>query len=413
MLNGPRSNAPFRHADEGMIRLASGRADLARDIAKLCQCLESGNSILAGHDGYQDMGKPQASGEQMLFCQSSGSSGKAKTIRRTAASWVRSFRMTRSLFGLTDSDRYAVLGALSHSLTLYGILEGVEIGGGVDVLTGLTPRHQARAMAEAASAVLYATPSQLRLLLEGARAAQLSLPAIKLIWSGGGKLDRDCRAGLEALCPNAQMLEFYGASETSLITLSDKDTPEGSVGKAYPGAELEIRDTDGAVLTAPGQVGEIWVRSPYLFDGYEVGASADTVWQDDFLTVGEMGSLDEQGFLFLKGRKNRMVTVADQNVFLEDVEAALQTDPSVRVSAALAVPDAHRGHVVMAIVECCDDASNALAKHLQDHCRAVLGSLATPKAVFFIDKLPQLPAGKPDLIALQQWLKAALAEGNQ
>ncbi|TLP45592.1 long-chain fatty acid--CoA ligase [Cohaesibacter sp. CAU 1516] len=414
------SNETFQRADDGMIRLASGRADVERDIALLRQCLEDRHSILAGHAGYEDWGKSKAGGGQMLYCQSSGSSDKAKTIRRTALSWVQTFRKTRSLFHLSAQDPYAVLGALSHSLTLYGILEGLEVGGGVDVLTGLTPRHQAVALAQAQSAVLYATPSQLRLLLEGAKIAQITLPVMKLIWSGGGKLDPDCRTGLEALCPNGQILEFYGASETSLITLSDKETPVGSVGKAYPGVDVQIRDADGAVLSAPGQIGEIWIKSPYLFDGYEVGSSRDTLWRDGYLTVGEMGSLDANGFLFLKGRKSRMVTVADQNVFLEDVEAVLQSNPSVRICAAFAVPDKHRGHVVMAIVErtpsAASDGEDAgthvdpLATHLQAQCRAVLGPLATPKAVHFIDHLPLLPAGKPDLLALSEWLEGILAK---
>lgn len=414
------SNETFRRADDGMIRLASGRADLERDIALLRQCLEDGHSILAGHAGYEDRGKPDAASGQMLYCQSSGSSDKAKTIRRTALSWVQTFRKTRSLFNLTAHDPYAVLGALSHSLTLYGILEGLEMGGGVDVLTGLTPRHQAEALADAHSAVLYATPSQLRLLLEGARAARITLPAMKLIWSGGGKLDPDCRTGLETLCPNGKILEFYGASETSLITLSDKETPIGSVGKAYPGVDVQIRNADGTALSAPGQVGEIWVKSPYLFDGYEVGSSRDTIWRDGYLTVGEMGSLDANGFLFLKGRKSRMVTVADQNVFLEDVEAVLQSDPSVRICAALAVPDKHRGHVVMAIVERTQNATcdaegasglvDPLVSHLQAQCRAALGPLATPKGIHFIDHLPLLPAGKPDLVALNGWLADILGK---
>ena len=406
MTGAPLRNEIFRCSNADHIRLASSKPELRRDIDVLKHCLLHGHSIFAGHSGYKDAGVPSSGSTQMVFCQSSGSSDKAKTIRRTAASWLRSFAQTRAQFSLTPKDDYAVLGALSHSLTLYGLLEGLHVGACVDVLTGLSPKRQAHTLHDANSAVLYATPSQLRLLLEGANLLQTTLPQLRLIFSGGGKLDADCRAGLQRLCPNARILEFYGASETSLITMSDDDTPDGSVGRAYAGVEIDIRQANGSLSLGPGEVGDIWIKSPYLFDGYEVGSSDDTVWLDDFVTVGEMGYLDDKGFLFLKGRKSRMVTIADQNVFLEDIEEVLQADPSVRLCAVLAQPDRQRGHVLVAIIELNDptvDPSN-LVSTLKASCRKAFGPLATPKAIHCIETMPMLPAGKPDLVRLKQWL---------
>ena len=400
----------FRRAESGQIRLASNRSDLARDLALLLFCLDEGRSILASPDGFSDASHLTPKGEQRLFCQSSGSTGSAKTIRRSAASWTRSFAQTAALFSLGRDDLYAVLGALSHSLTLYAIFEGILNGTKVDVLTGLSPRKQALALQEKESRVLYATPAQLRLLLAGAKMADVALPAIKLIFSGGGKLDEECRADLESLCPNGQILEFFGASETSLITLSNRDCPLRSVGRTYPLVDLQIRDERENVIDKPGQIGEIWVRSPYLFDGYATGSSKDTRWLDNYLTIGEMGYLDADGFLFLKGRKSRMVTVADQNVFLEEVEAILQKDPNVLQCAALKKPDPKRGHVIVAVVSLVfsNDPSmgfiTAYLEHLSASCRAQIGALAAPKAIYRIDSMPLLPAGKPDLIRLQAWL---------
>ena len=246
------------------------------------------------------------------------------------------FDVNKDRFGLRAEDSYAVLGALSHSLTLYAVLEALHVGADLHFLNGLSPKVQISALQERQISVLYATPSQLRLLQEGMQAIYTKLPDMRLILSGGGKLDATCRANIGSLCPNAEIVEFYGATETSFITLSDYDTPDGSVGIPYPGVSLKILDDHGRPTQG---VGEIWIKSPYLFEGYEIGESRDTRWNGEYLTVGEMGFVDADGNLFLKGRKSRMVTVADQNVFLEDIEAVLQTDKDVQLCAALAKPD--------------------------------------------------------------------------
>ncbi|NHX27357.1 long-chain fatty acid--CoA ligase, partial [Escherichia coli] len=264
-----------------------------------------------------------------------------------------------------------------------------------ELLFPLRPERQWRRMHEAGVSVLDATPTQLRLMLAGEGPA---LPALRHVFCGGGKLDPECRADLARHAPDAQILEFYGATETSFITMADADTPQGSVGRPYPGVEMLIRDADA------GGVGEIWLRSPYLFSGYATGSSADTRWDDRFLSIGEMGYLDAQGNLFLKGRKNRMVTVADHNVFPEDIEAVL-TATSGRLSAAIPVPDAQRGHAIVAVIA--GAADGALPPRLRQACSRALGPHAAPRRVLFADPFPLLPAGKPDLVALREFALGA------
>lgn len=401
----------FRRAPGSTITIIS-KTQASRDaIRALETCLQDGLSIHSSHNesipikGISAVADDCVGGP-FLYCQSSGSSNNAKTIRRRPASWIRSFEVNRSRLGLTSKDGYAILGALSHSLTLYAMLEALHMGADVTILKGLQPKTQLSALTDQALSVIYATPSQLRLLLSGDKIRSRSLPNLRFILCGGGKLDEACRAGLSALCPNARIFEFYGASETSFITMADADTPQGSVGPAYPGVDMSIRDTAGCATEG---VGEIWVKSDYLFDGYEIGDSADTRWQDGYLTVGEMGQLDGRGNLFLKGRKSRMVTVADQNIFLEDVEAALHQTPAVRSCAAFARADRQRGHVIVAVVEA-DEATDLtdFTECLKSSCRAQLGVLASPREIYYINHIPMLPAGKPDLIALTRWLEVQI-----
>ncbi|MCF1708939.1 AMP-binding protein [Tabrizicola sp. J26] len=310
----------------------------------------------------------------------SGSTGSPRRIRRAHASWIASFEVNARLFGLGPGCRVGIPGQLVQSLALYGSIETLHLGGELHPLDMLRPDHQAQAIQVRGIEMLYASPVQLRLITE----AGVQLPSLRLVLCGGAKLDPATCALVGSIAPNARLCEFYGAAEASFITLSDPDTPEGSVGRVYPGTELDIRD------------GEIWVRSPYLFEGY-AGDPGPAQWQEDWLSIGEYGRL-EDGYLYLHGRAGRMVTVADQNVFPEAVESFLLSLPGVTRAAALARPDQRRGHVIEAFVAGGD------VEAVLSACRCQLGPLAAPRRIHRIADWPLLPSGKTDLAALERAL---------
>ena len=338
--------------------------------------------------GAQDQPGPDPQDQPVFETLTSGSPGQPRRIRRTQASWTESFAVNAG-FGIGPGARVAVLGRLVHSLSLYGAVEGLHLGAEVHLLDALRPDRQAAALRRRGVTHLYATPAQLRLLA----AAQDPCPGMQCIFVGGSKLDAALRDTLAALTPNAQVREFYGAAEASFITLADCDTPAGSVGRAYPGVELELD---------PG--GEVWVRSPYLFLGYgdqladegQSGGLGSTRWRDGWLSVGEIGSLDS-GYLYLKGRAGRIVTVADQNVFPEEIEALLQALPGVTRAAVLPVPDPLRGHALVAVLQGEAGQESAILRTLRER----LGPTKSPKALIWRDNWPVLPSGKTDLKALE------------
>lgn len=312
----------------------------------------------------------------------SGSSGQPRRIARTQASWTRSFSINAD-FGIGPGAKGAVLGGVVFSLSLYAAIEGLHLGAQVHLLAGLRPDRQRQALIDQHISYIYASPAQLRLLTQG----QGQCPDLRLIMVGGSKLDPRLRTTLQAMAPSATLREFYGAAETSFISLAGDATPEGSVGRAYPGVEIRV------------QAGEIWVKSPYLFTAYS-GDPGTARWRDGWLSVGEMGRV-EDGFLYLHGRAGRMVTVADQNVFPEGIEALLATLPGIRHAAVLPVPDGLRGHVLVAMVQGDQRHEAAVMARL----RATLGPLKAPKALIWVDDWPVLPSGKIDLLALQDRLK--------
>ncbi len=314
----------------------------------------------------------------VLETLTSGSTGQPRRILRTQASWVASFAVNAGL-GIGPGARVAVLGRLVQSLALYAAVEGLHLGAEVHLLAGLLPDRQWKALIARQISHLYASPAQLRLIVEGAAPC----PALRVILVGGSKLDPALRAALRAFAPGARVVEFYGAAETSFVTISDATTPEPSVGRAFPGVEIALDQ------------GEVWVKSPYLFIGYADG-TGPARWRDGWLSVGEIGRM-EGPHLILLGRTGRMVTVADQNVFPEAVEALLTACPGVRQAAVLPVADARRGQVLVAVLQ----GDRAEEPAILDVLRRQLGSTVAPKRLIWQAEWPLLPSGKTDLMALR------------
>ncbi len=326
-----------------------------------------------------------------------GSSGQPKIIRRSQASWVRGFDINARLFELTLQDSVAVFGNLSHSLALYGVLEALHLGLDAYALDLCSASQQRACITSNDIRILYATPVQLR-LLAGQHATD-PMPSVRLILCGGGQLDAVSRGAIQRVFPRADLRVFYGAAETSFISLADADTPPGSVGKPYPGVDLDLRPvSDGP----PGKDREVWVRSPYLFDAYANRTDSEARWDGGFLTVGELGHLDSDGNLWLTGRRSRLVKIADQNVSPEQVEALISSRPDVAECAVLPRPDPLRGHHLVAIVQGPGD--DRMAQEIRDMCRRALGPLQTPRQVVFLERLPLLRSGKVDLRALEAGL---------
>jgi long-chain acyl-CoA synthetase len=329
--------------------------------------------------GATDQPAPGPADLPLVETLTSGSTGAPRRIRRSQASWIASFAVNAG-FGIGPGARVAVLGQLVHSLSLYGAIEGLHLGAEAHLLADLRPDRQRKALIQKRISHLYATPAQLRLLKKG----QGDCPDLRMILVGGAKLDTTLRSDLQIMAPQAEIREFYGAAETSFITLADADTPEGSVGRPYPGVRIKVID------------GELWVKSPYLFMGYG-GDPGTARWRGGWLSVGEIGHLDGD-YLYLRGRAGRMVTVADQNVFPEEIEAVMSSLPGIARAAVLPVADPKRGHVLIAAVQGDPSCEAAILGAL----RQGLGPLKSPKALIWIEEWPSLASGKTDLRRLEE-----------
>lgn len=306
-----------------------------------------------------------------FFTLTGGTTGAPKVIRRSTASWLHSIKTLSAKMGIGPNARVATLGNLTYSLSLYAAIESIHCGADFHFSRGgaLNSRNITH---------LYATPTQLRLIRQPA-------PSVTHIITGGGPYDGPTATHVGRVFPNAKVWRFYGAAETSFITLADQTTPEGSVGPAFPGVDIRIHDAAGNPVPA-NTAGLVWLRSPMLFSAYASGVSDSTKWHGDELSVGEVGYLDPSGNLFLTGRADRILTIADQSVSLDQLESALIA-AGADSAAIIALTDPLRGYVLHGFVE---------------------GSAPKPGLLKSLTKLPALPrltSGKPDYSALRKLIR--------
>lgn len=345
-------------------------------VQAIWECLWSGEPFcVTGGPAIDDDENPW-----IIHSQSSGSTGDPKRIRRSMASWRRNFKQNAQLFDLTHSDKSAILGGLENSISLYALTEALFLGMTVNVLSGLKRSEQIAGLNGVT--MLYATPTQIRATFASA------LPALRNVVVGGGHLDDKTRALIAAHAPNARVHEFYGAAETSFVTVSDGSTPAGSVGAPYPNVQIDIRKPD------ENGVGEIWIKSPYLFDGYANGVTGQTRTDGDWITVGELGYVIDS-HLYLVGRSDRMFTVADRNYYPEQIEAKLAAMDGVEYLSILPQSDPMRGNRPIILFS-----GSATPDDIQTLARNTAGNDA-PRKAFRLSSFPLTSSGKPDIAALR------------
>jgi long-chain acyl-CoA synthetase len=203
------------------------------------------------------------------------------------------------------------------------------------------------------------------------------------------------RAIMEVFPPGS-VHEYYGASEGLATAISPEEWlgKPGSVGRAYPGVSVEILDDEGRSLP-PAQVGTIYIgtRPGREFEYHNDPEKTRAAWRGPMFTVGDLGWLDEDGYLFIADRRTDLVISGGVNIYPAEVEQRLIEHPDVVDAAVFGVPDERMGQRVHAVVELRAGAPRD-ADALVAFAGAVLADFKLPRAIDFVDELPREPNGK-------------------
>jgi long-chain acyl-CoA synthetase len=219
------------------------------------------------------------------------------------------------------------------------------------------------------------------------------LSSLKAVLHSAAPCPRDVKTAVMKLFPPATVWEIYGGTEGAMTIISPQEwrAKPGSVGRGFPpGAELRILDLDGNVLP-PGKVGLIYARPSVNFR-YRGATELDRqTWRGEWYTLGDMGYLDDDGYLFITDRMKDMIITGGANVYPAEVEAVLFNHPAVADAAVIGVPDAQWGEKVKAIVE---PRAQTTAEDIMAFCREHIAHYKCPSSVEFTQHLPRDPNGK-------------------
>jgi long-chain acyl-CoA synthetase len=244
-------------------------------------------------------------------------------------------------------------------------------------------------------------PSMLQILLSKPL-EQYDLSTLHYLSSGGAPLAPEVESEFCRRVPSASIRQGYGLTETAALISTNPAGRErsGSVGLPVPGTEVKVVDDAGTALPI-GEIGEICARSPGVMRGYwnSREATAEAL-RDGWLHTGDVGHVDEDGYLFIVDRKKDLIIRGGFNVYPRDVEDALVEHPDVQMAAVVGRPDTRTGEEVLAYVALSAGAQRS-GEELVAWARERIGGYKYPREIEIVDAIPLTPVGKIDRKALR------------
>ncbi|MBD3860488.1 AMP-binding protein [Bacillus sp. 28A-2] len=329
----------------------------------------------------------------------SGSTGSPKAFIRRQQSWIESFRMTTSEFGITHQDHVLILGTLLSSHFLYGAISTLYFGGTVTLLEKFVPLKAKKALQTGDINVMYTVPTMTESLLQ-IDAFEGDTPF--LVISSGADWGISSKKQLVTGYPHVTFFDFYGTSELSFVSyLSSNDFLQkpSSVGRPFTSIQVEVRRADQSVCQ-PNETGRIYVKSPMSFSGYLHEGKSPQEW----LTVYDMGRLDEDGYLYMSGRENGMIVYGGLNIFPEEIERVLNEQPEVKRSIVIGIPDPYWGEIPVAIIEQVQQ-----TKAIRQAVKEKLAAYKVPKKWLVIDQMIETSGGKIARASMKKWAEEQLS----
>ncbi len=301
-------------------------------------------------------------------------------------------------FQQTDED-VAVLFALPlhHVVGLEAVLlTSISKGSTVVMLTGLSISGLMGTIERERATIFAGVPFIFILMVHTAEEEGIKhdLSSLRLCYAGGAPMPTDIMKRFKQLYGLA-VVQFWGLTEaTSHLTCQPIDGTGklGSVGKALPGWKVKMVDDNSEELP-PNKLGEMIVSGPMMKGYYNnPQATAETI-RDGWLYTGDIGKADEDGELFILGRKKEMIIAKGQNIYPSDIEDVLYTHPKVAEAAVVGIPDELRGEVVRAVISL-KAGEAATEPEIKRFCLERIANYKVPKQVIFLDSLPKTAAGK-------------------
>lgn len=337
---------------------------------------------------------PVSTEDESIYLYSTGSTGKPKRVCRTHGNLTALADNHTATVGWTEKDRILFTVPISHTYGFGNFISSVKIGASVYVL-GDFNRNKVLDLLERESITIFpAVPVMLEVLAKTYLPEPKNLSSLKLVISAGAPLPEKTFLSFHkkfGIYPR----QLYGSSETGVISINLGDDIEktyNSVGRHVENVIVEIRDESGGVLGVD-EVGEIAVKSPSMTTAGYFGLpeETDAVFKDGYYLTGDLGRIDENGFIYIVGRKKLFINISGNKVDPVEVENVLLGHDFITEAAVLGITDNDGKESVKAVIV----SEGELKKEdIIKYCRDRITEFKIPQIIEFRNELPRSPTGK-------------------
>lgn len=374
-------------------------ADASVPVRLLGEAAQADSRAEFGGHGRLQRATRRTGADLFRLMYTSGTTDRPKGVTHTYENFEAKNLDLAIALGLSAADRLLVVGPLYHvgGCDLPGLAVHM-MGGTLVVQRDYDAATVLRTIAAEAITGVWLAPVMMAGLLEVDQAAVGDVTSLKWCIAGGERTPATRIRAFTETFPSARYIDAYGMTETvsgdTLMEAGFEIDKIGSVGRPVRQVELEIRDENGRTLPA-GEAGEVCMRGPKVTNGYwkDPERTEAAYHADGFLRSGDVGYLDEDGFLFLTDRMKDMIISGGENIASSEVERVLYEMPAVLDAAVVAVPDMRWGEIPFAVVVA-RPGQEVTIDAIAEHCQSRLARFKVPRKLLLVEALPRNPSGK-------------------
>ena len=348
-------------------------------------------------------GREPADLAQIIY--TSGTTGKPKGVMLSHTNLIANTLSTVQYLGLTQNDRAMVALPFFYSYGNSVLLTHIAVGGTLIVNQSLMyPAVILDQMRAEEVTGFPGVPSTFALLLQHTTIRETSLPHLRYVTQAGGGMAPALVRELVAALPGTALYIMYGQTEAaprlSCLDPADMNRKSGSIGKAIPGVTLEVLTPTGDTVL-PGEIGELVAQGENVMIGYwGQPETTSEVLRDGKLWTGDLVTVDEEGYLYIVGRKSDMIKSGAHRIAPKEIEDVLLEHDAVFDAAVIGVEDGILGESLKACVVL-KEAAICQEKDLLRHCHQILPTYKVPHTIKFYDELPKTESGKTNKVQLK------------
>ncbi|MCH2171416.1 long-chain-fatty-acid--CoA ligase [Myxococcota bacterium] len=340
--------------------------------------------------------KIEACGDDLLFIMyTSGTTGRPKGAMHSHASMLAASTAIVTTADVRRGDRYLQMLPLFHVGALTPTISTFHSGSTLVLMRAFDPSRAWEILELEQVTTGLAVPAMLQFMWVSPLRESSDTATLRWLMCGAAPVPVPLIEHYDSI--GIEIHQVYGLTETGgpacLIGSEEALAKAGSTGAPFFHTEVRVVRPDGSD-TDPGEVGEVLVRGRHLMLGYwnRAEATAESI-RDGWLYTGDLASIDEDGFVYIRDRIKDMIISGGENIYPAEIESVLAGHPSLKESAVIGIPSERWGESPAAIVVLRDEES-ASAEELIEYCRDKLAPFKVPRVVEFLSEIPRNPTGK-------------------